>query len=117
MATIFDNPANDMEKDIAEHIKPLVTAEVEEKIKKDKLTLKGCLDFCLKKGKKFEVKNGNAGIARITEEQHFKWVREYFGIKENVIVKKADISNPVSAAPAAEKSKAALDVDFDSLFD
>ena len=51
MTTIFDNPANDMEKDIAEHIKPLVTAEVEEKIKKDKLTLKGCCKFCMDNGK------------------------------------------------------------------
>ncbi|MCI8602534.1 MAG: hypothetical protein HFE79_00060 [Ruminiclostridium sp.] len=117
MATIFDNPANDMEKDIAEHIKPLVTAEVEEKIKKDKLTLKGCLDFCMKKGKKFEVKNGKAGIACITEEQHFKWARDYFGIKGNVIVKKSYVPNSVPVAPTVEKHKAALDVDFDSLFD
>lgn len=117
MATIFDNPANDMEKDIAKHIKPLVTAEVEEKIKKDKLTLKGCLDFCLKKGKKFEIKNGNAGIACITEEQHLKWAQDYFGIKGNVIVKKSDIPNSASVAPAVENPKTALDVDFDSLFD
>lgn len=114
---IFDNPANDMEKEIAEHIKPLVTAEVEEKIKKDKLTLKGCLDFCLKKGRKFEVKNGNIGAACISEEQHFKWVRDYFGIKGNVIVKKSNIPSPASVAVAEEKPKAALDVDFDSLFD
>lgn len=113
MATIFDTPANDMEKEIAEHIKPLVTAEVEEKIKKEKLTLKGCWEFCKNKGKKFAVN----GIARVSDEQHWKWVREYFGIKGKVTSPQADTSNTVIAAPAEEKPKAALDVDFDSLFD
>lgn len=114
MATkIFDNPNNDMEREIADHIKPLVTTEVEEKITKDKLTLKGCWEFCKNKGKKFAVN----GVARVSDEQHWKWVREYFGIKGNVTVLKADIPNPVTAAPAEEKPKAALDVDFDSLFD
>lgn len=108
MATIFDNPANDMEKDIAEHIKPLVTAEVEEKIKKDKLTLKGCCKFCMDNGK-----NRNCGgIAHIPDELHWKWVREYFGIKG-----KADIPTAVNAPITETKPKAALDVDFDSLFD
>lgn len=108
MATIFDKPANDMEKEIAEHIKPLVTTEVEEKIKKDKLTLKGCMEHCKSKGKKLAVN----GVARISDEQHWKWVREYFGIKG-----KADLPSPSVSAPAEEKPKAALDVDFDSLFD
>ncbi len=113
MATIFDNPANDMEKEIAEHIKPLLTPEVEEKIKNDKLTLRGCLDHCYAKGKKFEVKTGNRGIARISEEQHFKWVSEYFGIKG-----KADLPSPSVPDPVMDKPKtAALNLDFDSLFD
>lgn len=111
MATIFDKPANDMEREIANHILPLLTPEVEEKIKKDKLTLQGCLDHCYSKGKKFEVKTGNKGIARISEEQHFKWVREYFGIK-------GDAALPSSADPVEDKSKSvALDLDFDSLFE
>lgn len=116
MSNIFDKPANDMEREIAEHIRPLVTAEVEEKIKKDKLTLKGCLDYCFDKGKKFVVKNGKTGVACVTNEQHWKWVQNYFGIKGKVTVEKTDVSAPVSAAPAVEKPKAALNVDFDSLF-
>lgn len=108
MATIFDKPANDMEKEIAEYIKSLVTAEVEDKIKKDKLTLKGCIEHCKSKGKKLAVN----GVARISDEQHWKWVSEYFGIKG-----KADLPCPSVSAPAKEKPKAALDVDFDSLFD
>ena len=107
MTTIFDNPANDMERDIAEHIKPLVTAEVEEKIKKDKLTLKGCCKFCMDKGKK----RSSGGIACIPDELHWKWVREYFGIKG-----KTDIPAAANAPIAETKPKAALDVDFDSLF-
>lgn len=108
MTTIFDNPANETEKDIAEHIKPLVTAEVEEKIKKDKLTLKDCCKFCMDKGKSRNC----GGIAHIPDELHWKWVREYFGIKG-----KADIPTAVNAPITETKPKAALDVDFDSLFD
>ena len=109
MATIFDNPANDMEKDIAEHIKPLITAEVEEKIKKDKLTLKGCCKYCMDKGKK----RSSGGIACIPNELHWKWVREYFGIKSNVDIPSSSVTTHLSVT----KPKAALDVDFDSLFD
>lgn len=109
MATIFDNPANDMEKDIAEHIKPLVTAEVEEKIKKDKLTLKGCCKFCMDKGKK----RSSGGIACIPDALHWKWVREYFGIKGNVDIPFSSVTTHLTET----KPKAALDVDFDSLFD
>ena len=108
MTTIFDNPANVMEKDIAEHIKPLVTAEVEEKIKKDKLTLKGCCKFCMDKGKSRNC----GGIAPIPDELHWKWVREYFGIKGKV-----DIPTAANAPITDSQHKAALDVDFDSLFD
>lgn len=109
MATIFDKPANDMEKEIAEYIKPLVTAEVEDKIKEDKLTLKGCMEHCKSKGKKFAVN----GVARVSDEQHWKWVREYFGIKG-----KADLPSSSVSAPVEDKPKAAaLNLDFDSLFD
>lgn len=108
MATIFDKPANDMEKEIAEYIKPLVTSEVADKIKKDKLTLKGCMEHCKSKGKKLAVN----GMARVSYEQHWKWVREYFGLKG-----KSDLPSPSVPAPAEEKSKAAaLNLDFDSLF-
>lgn len=114
MATkIFDNPANNMEKEIAEYIKPLLTAEVEEKINKDKLTLKGCVDSCLQKGKKYEVKSGNKGIAHVPDDQHWKWVREYFGIKGNV----ASPAAPLPAPAAQEKPNGLLDLDLDSLFD
>ncbi len=109
MTTIFDNPANDMEKDIAEHIKPLVTAEVEEKIKKDKLTLKGCCKYCMDKGKK----RSSGGIACIPNELHWKWVHEYFGIKGKVDT----LPSSAAVSLTETKPKVALDVDFDSLFD
>ncbi len=109
MTKIFDNPANEMEREIAEHIKPLLTPEVEEKIEKDKLTLDGCLKSCYDKGKKYQVKTTGGGIARISEEQHFKWVREYFGIKGTV---------PCQGTKPAEAAKnGALNIDLDSLFD
>ena len=111
MTKIFNNPANEMEKEIAEYIKPLLTPEVEEKIEKDKLTLDGCLKSCYDKGKKYEVKTKGGGIARISEEQHFKWVREYFGISGAAPV-------PCQEAKPAEAAKnGALNIDLDSLFD
>lgn len=114
MATkIFDTPANDMEKEIVEYIKPLLTAEVEEKINKDKLTLKDCVDSCLQKGKKYEVKSGQTGIAHVPDEQHWKWVREYFGIKGNVASSTVSLPTPA----AEEKPNGLLDLDLDSLFD
>lgn len=111
MTKIFDNPANPMEQEIADYIKPLLTPEVEAKIEKGKLTLKGCLEFCHKQGKKFEVKSGNTGFAMVTPEQHFQWVREYFSITDEV----------PEPAPIhihkPEAAKGALDLDLDSLFD
>lgn len=111
MMKIFDNPANEMEREIAEYIKPLLTPEVEEKIEKDKLTLGGCLKSCYDKGKKYQVKTTGGGIARISEEQHFKWVREYFGIK-------GPAPAPCQETKSAKAAKnGALNIDLDSLFD
>lgn len=118
MTKIFDKPSNPMEQEIADYIKPLLTPEVEEKIKKDKLTLKGCLEHCHKKGKKFEVKSGNTGFAMVTPEQHFKWVREYFGITdEAAATAPIHIHKPDDAAQQRTVAKGALDIDIDSLFD
>ena len=111
MTKIFDNPANEMEREIAEYIKPLLTPEVEKKIEKDKLTLGGCLKSCYDKGKKYQVKTKGGGIARISEEQHFKWVREYFGIKGTVPVPSQE-EKPTEAAKSGT-----LNIDLDSLFD
>lgn len=108
MTKIFDNPANPMEQEIADYIKPLLTPEVEAKIEKDKLTLKGCLEYCHKQGKKFEVRNGSIGFARIEPEQHWKWVREYFGIAEEA---------PPIHMYKPEAAKGALDIDLNSLLD
>ena len=86
------------------------------KIKKDKFTLKGCVEYCFNKGKKFEVKNGNKGIARIEDEQHFKWVREYFGIKDEATAP-APIHIHKPEAVAHQAAKGALNLDLDKLFD
>ena len=77
---VLGAPKNTLEEEIAERIYPLLTESDIERIKKDKLTLRGCLDKCMEKGHKFEVKSGKGGIARISPEQHWKWVSEYFGI-------------------------------------
>lgn len=100
-------PKSDLEKDTLEYIEPLVNDMIEEDIIGKGLTLKGCIEFCFKKGKKFEVRTNNTGFARISDEQHFAWVREYFGI-ENSVAKVED--------KAKEKS-AALELNLDSLLD
>ncbi len=111
MATkIFDNPANAIEKEIAETIKPLLTPEIEEKIEKDKLTLAGCWQYCHGKGKSHKVGN----CAKISPEQHFKWMGEYFGIK-NLKPPTAPVTREVVPEPA--QMSQALSIDFDSLFD
>ena len=111
MTKIFDNPANPMEQEIANHIKPLLTLEVEAKIEKDKLTLKGCVKYCYDKGKKFIIKSGKDGIAHIDDEQHWKWVREYFGITDEAA------APPPIHMYKPEAAKGALDLDLESLFD
>lgn len=102
-------PKNDLEKDTLNYIEPLVTDMIGEDIIGKGLTLSGCLEYCFKNGKKFEIKNGNKGCARVTEEQHFAWVREYFGIEGA-----AELSNP---KPVEEKPSKLLDMDFDDMFD
>lgn len=113
MEKLIGKASNPMEKEIEEYIKPFITPEIERYITEKKLTLKGCLEHCFKKGKAFEVKMGNRGYAPITQEQHFKWVSEYFGIKGGVP------SVPVSATAAAESEEKhfnAVELDFDDLF-
>lgn len=78
---VLGKATNPMEEEIAETILPLLTVEDEDRIAKDKLTLSGCMQKCMENGRKYEVRNGNRGIARITEEQHWKWVFDYYGIK------------------------------------
>lgn len=94
---VLGKPQNDLEEEIAQHIYPLLTTTDEERIKNDKLTLSGCMENCMKKGHKFEIKTGKSGIARISPEQHWKWVCEYFGIA---------FSMPsLNAAPAVKPAK------------
>lgn len=101
---IFEGPANDMEREVWEYLLPRMTAELADRIADKKLTLKGCIDSCFSKGKKFEIRSGNHGFAPITAEQHWKWVREYFGVKDE----------PSRQAPQITVSRTS---DFDSLFD
>lgn len=92
---VLGKPKNDLEEEIAERLSPLLRDEDIERIKKDKLTLGGCLEKCMQNGRRFEVKSGKSGIARISPEQHWKWVSDYFGVRIS-----ADISQP---APRAEQ--------------
>ena len=92
-------PKNDLERDTLNYIEPLITEMISEDI-----------ESCFKKGKKFEVKAGSHGVARISEDQHFKWVREYFGIEEAP-------SSDKCIAIAEPKKPAGLALDFDSLLD
>lgn len=104
---IFDNPKTPMETDTAEFIKPLIGELEAINIIDKMLTLTGCMKYCFNKGKKFEIKSGNAGTAAVTQKQHFEWCTEYFGLKMP-----ADI-NVRSVEP---KPAAAVEIDFDSLF-
>ncbi len=103
-------PKNELEKDTLKYIEPLITEMIGEDIIGKKLTLAGCLDYCFKKGHKFEVKNGSRGVAMVTPEQHFAWVREYFGIGE--------APDPTAPAHTSEPERPdKLSIDFDSLLD
>ena len=100
-------PKNDLERDTLDYLRPFVSEMIAEDIVGKGLTLSKCIEHCFKQGKKFEVKSGSHGIAKITEEQHFEWVREYFGIE----------GAAVTPTAAEEKKPAKLELDLDSLFD
>ena len=106
--------ANDMEKEILEYVKEHADAAASERILKDKLTLKGCVEYCFKQGHKYEVKSAKSGFARISPEQHWEWVRKYFGLKDGGSSKKA-IRLPVPENDAVPSG--GLELDLDDLFD
>lgn len=110
---LLGKPANDMEKGILEYITPMIFTPQENAIEHKKLTLKGCVEHCIKKGKQFEIKSGKFGFAPISPEQHFAWVREYFGLDDTGALPKAipmPTAQPAAAAPA-------LNINLDDLFD
>ncbi|MDE6733798.1 MAG: hypothetical protein K2J77_13105 [Oscillospiraceae bacterium] len=105
-------PKNDLERDTLNYIRPLVSEMIAQDIVGKGLTLSGCIDHCFGKGHKFEVKKGNRGLARVTEEQHFEWVREYFGIEGA-----AEAVPPKEPLKLSGENTPRLDLDLDSLFD
>lgn len=108
-------PKNDLERDTLNYIRPLVTEMIAQDIVGKGLTLSKCIHHCFAKGHKFEVKSGGMGIAKVTEEQHFEWVREYFGIEGAA---GDPLPFPVKESEAAgEQKPIRLDLDLDSLFD
>ncbi len=111
---MLGEPGNAMEQEIMDYISAQINEELEKRIIKKKLTVKACLESCFKKGKAFEVKSGNSGIAKVSEEQHWNWVREYFGITEDVKTVGKPLPMPV-AVPETSGTKAALNLD--DLFD
>ncbi|MCM1275497.1 MAG: hypothetical protein NC299_09035 [Lachnospiraceae bacterium] len=107
-------PKNDLERDTLAYIEPLVSEMIGEDIIGKGLTLKKCLEHCFEQGKEFEVRSGNRGVAKISEEQHFAWVREYFGIEGAATVSsETDVQKPTPEKPG----KSALALDLDDLFD
>lgn len=102
-------PKNIHETVALQHIEPLITEMIGEDIIGKGLTLSKCIEYCFKKGKEFEVKDGNKGMAHVPDEQHFAWVREYFGIEGA-----PKSSNP---EPAEKKPSNLLDMDFGDMFD
>lgn len=107
---ILGKATNAMEEEIAETILPLLTVEDEDRIAEKKLTLSGCMQKCMENGRKYEVKTGRQGIARISEEQHWKWVFSYYGIKgqKTTHTEKAPVPVPV-AEPADDPFSGLLD--------
>lgn len=81
MADILGKPKGPMEQEIYDYLTAHMTPELEAHIKTKKLSISDCLQKCFEKGKKFENKSGKYGVAKISEEQHWKWVCDYFGIK------------------------------------
>lgn len=100
-------PGDAMEQEIMDYISAQTDEELEKRIIEKKLTVKACVDFCFNKGKSFEVKRGNEGIAKISEEQHWKWVREYFGINEE----NASAGKPLQLSVQASSKKPAISFD------
>ena len=113
--SFFKNPKPGMEKDTAEYIEPLLTESDKSRIIKDNLTLKGCIEYCFKQGKKFEIKCGNTGFAPITQEQHLKWCCKYFGI--NYAGLPGEHKQAANGAVNEDKKANALNLDIDGLFD
>lgn len=109
-------PGNDLEKDTLKYVKPFISEMIAQDIVGKGLTLKDCIKHCFDKGKKFEVKTGNGGVAKITEEQHFTWVREYFGI-EGAAVSANEPPKTVPYIDSKSMNVPKVEFDLDSLFD
>lgn len=106
---VLGTPKGPMELEIAEHLAPLLTEEDKKRIKEKKLTLEGCIEECMKKGHKFETKTKKSGIARISPEQHWKWVCGYFGVKFTMP------GEPVVKSDVSVKAEIVTDDSLDSL--
>lgn len=109
-------PSNPMETEVLDFLISCADEEISDNIIRKKLTLKKCIDSCFDKGHKFEIKNGNRGYAPITPEQHWKWVREYFGIKTDKSDKVMQFV-PATESPVPESPSVSGAVDFGGLFD
>jgi|GEM_PF-4482270 len=111
---LFEKPANQVEKDIAAFLKPIMTDEQIDKAVKDKKTLSDCFKFTHNKAKP----SSKEGVTTPSYKQVMTWALEYFGID------KAGIKIPDAPgidnrnAPEAPAAKAiTVNLDFDALFD
>lgn len=91
-------PSNDLEREISEYLNAHSDTELEKRICDKKLSVKGCLEYCFKNGKAKEVRTKSGGISKISGEQHWKWVREYFGIEEENVSAGEPLPLPVHAS-------------------
>jgi len=113
---LFEKPANQVEKDIAAFLKPIMTAEQIDKAVEDKKTLSDCFKFTHNKAKP----SSKEGVATPSYKQVMTWALEYFGIdKAGIKIPDAPggTASTIETPPEVPAAKAAtVNLDFDSLF-
>ncbi len=102
---------NVLEEEIAERIAPLLTESDIERISEKKLTLNGCMEYCMKNGHKYEVRKDKNGVAMISPEQHWKWVSEYFGVDIRLVPESINLPEEQAEQESVDDTLSAL-LDF-----
>ena len=108
-------PANEMEADTLEFVLGAMDQLLEQRILDKKLSLSKCIDYCMNKGHSIEIKCGKTGFAPVTPDQHFAWVREYFGISGTPYSGKVIRFAPASAPDSADRQTIGLSSLLDDL--
>lgn len=117
MADILGKPKGPTEQEIYDYLTAHMAPELEAHIKAKKLSISDCIQKCFEKGKKFETKSGKYGVAKISEEQHWKWVCDYFGIKYEKQVEAAKAKAKEPRRLSREKAQDPSQLSFADLLD